>query len=175
MNIKRIIKKERKIWHAHFLPALIAGLVVAAISFVYEITISNILLFASVGASAIILTNSHSHHLTKLHTTIVAYIIAILVSSGVYFFNMYVYNFYISINIFLVIFLMGIVLFLFDAFHPPAITASLSFIVLDRPLIELIYLFVAIILLLTLVRFVTYVMSQHLSIKEFFNEFKRSF
>lgn len=174
MKIKKWIKEEKIIWHQHFLPSLFAALIVAFISFVYEATISNIILFASVGASAIILTNSHSHHLTRLHTTIIAYIITVILSSLIYILKSFI-TLHMSMYLFLIIFLVGICLYLFNAFHPPAITASLSFILLERPLIDLLYLFLAIVFLLISVRFITYVFSQHLSVNDFLTEFKQSF
>jgi len=174
MNLDQIIQKERILWHRHFIPSLLAGVLVGLISFIYEATVSNIILFASIGASAVILTNSRSHHLTKLHTTIVAYFVTILISSAVYFFNVFI-PLHISINIFLLIFLVGLALFLVNAFHPPAITASLSFILLERPLIDLLYLFSAVIILFVLLRLLTYIFSQNLSVKNFIREFTRSF
>jgi len=169
-----IIKRERIIWHEHFIPSLIAAIAVAAIAYVFEATTSNIVLFASVGASAVILTHRKSHHLTKLHTTIVAYLIAIGVSLFTFIINKW-FPIHIAINIFIVVFLVSMLLFLFNVFHPPAITASLSFLLLDRPTIDLVYLFVAIIALLILVRFATYVICRHLPVKEFMAEFEKSF
>ncbi len=174
MNLRKFLKKERLLWHKHFIPSFLAAIVVAVIAFIYETTFSNIILLASVGASAVILTNSQSHHLTKLHTTIVAYIVAIVISAIVYFVNSLV-KLDMALNVFLLIFLVGIFLFLFNAFHPPAITASISFIVLEMPLVEMFYLFGAVIILLIVVRFLTYIVSQHLPVKDFMNEFKRSF
>jgi hypothetical protein len=174
MDFKGFINRRKSMWHKHFLPSLLAAIVVAIISFLYEVTISNIILFASVGASAIILTNSKSHHLTKLHTVVISYVICIVVSMMVYVINIFILL-HMSVNIFLLVFLVGILLFLFNVFHPPAITASLSFILLQRPAVDLVYLFVAIIILLIIVRIATYKLSQHLSLRKFLNEFRRSF
>ena len=172
MDFKKWMKRKRILWHNHFIPSLIAAVVVAVLSFLYNLTISNIILFASVGASAIILTNTRSHHLFKLKTIITAYFIAIIISSLVYLLNTIV-TLHTSINLFLLIFLVGFSLFLFDASHPPAIASSISFILLDRPLIYLIYLFFAIMMLLVILRFITYVASPKLSIKDFYKEFKK--
>ncbi len=173
MDLKKFIKKERLIWHKYFLPSLLAGICVGIIAWIFELTISNILLFASVGASAVILTHSTSHHLVKLRTTIKAYIIAIIVSFLFYGLRKIV-HLDLALAIAIMVFIMGIFLFAFDAFHPPAITAALSFLVLDRILLELFYLFLAIIALLVLIRFITYIFEQKLSIKNFFHEFKGS-
>ena len=173
MEFNKLIKKEKQLWHEHFVPSLIAGLAVALISYGFQKTLSDIVLFASVGASAVILTHSRSHHLTRLRTTIEAYIIAIIVSSLIFFISLFL-NLNISVSIFIVIFLVSILMYSINAFHPPAITASLSFILLERPIIDLFYLFVAILILFILIRLLTYTLSQHLPVKEFLNEFKRS-
>ncbi|MBT3691427.1 hypothetical protein HOG16_04255 [Candidatus Woesearchaeota archaeon] len=172
MNFDKIIKREKILWHNHFIPSLLAGLLVGLITFLYQATLSNILLFSSVGASALILTNSKSHHLTKLRTTIISYFITIIISLGVYYLNkLIVVPLYL--NIFLLVFLIGIVMFLANSFHPPAVAAGIAFIVLDRGVIELLYLFFYIIVLLILIRFLVYTLSQHLSVKEFRKEFGR--
>lgn len=174
MNLQKFLQNKRQLWHKHFIPSIFAGLVVALISLIYEATLSNVVLLASVGSSAVILTNSHSHHLTKLHTTIVSYLFTIIISSLVYLLNTAL-PLHVSINIFLLISIVGTTLFLANSFHPPAIAASLSFILLEKPLIDLLYLFAAIILVLICIRFLTYVFSQRLSVKEFTKEFKKSF
>lgn len=174
MNLEKFIKKEKILWHNHFIPSFLAGLAAFIVSILYQLTVANIVLFASVGASAAILTNNRSHHLTKLHTTITAYLIAIIVSSAVYYLNR-VISLPISLNIFLLVFLVALFLYLSNTFHPPAITASLSFMLLERPLMELIILFSEILVMLVIVRFISYVMSQHLSVKEFISEFEKSF
>jgi len=173
MGFKKFLKKKRRLWHRHFLPSLFAGIIVGLIAFLFEATIANIILLASIGASAIILTNSESHHLTKLMTIIYAYTISIIVSLIIYSVNLY-FSFPVYLNIFLVVFIIGLALFLFDVFHPPVITASIAFIQLERPLIELFYLFAGIIVLLILIRLITYLLRQELSIKKFFREFKRN-
>jgi CBS-domain-containing membrane protein len=173
MDFKGWMSKEKRIWHAHFLPSLFAGLIVAFLSVIYQMTVANIVLFASVGASATILTNDSHHHLTKLRTTILAYIIAIVISLGVYTMNQYI-TVHNAINLFLLVFLVALGLFLFDSFHPPAITASLSFILLEHQISDLLYLLLEIILLLIAIRFITYVFRQGLPVKKFLQEFTKS-
>lgn len=172
MQFKKFIAKEKILWHRHFLPSLLTALVVAVLSFLYEYSTSSVVLFASVGASATILTHSRSHHLTKLHTTITAYLIAIIISLLIYFLNSAI-PLANSVNIFILIFMVSLSLFLFNAVHPPAIGASISFILRKGGVDELIYLFSAVVLLLIAVRFLTYILSQHLSVKEFEKEFKK--
>ena len=173
MNWNKFVKKERSLWHHHFYPSLFAGIIVGIISYLFELTVSNVILFASVGASAVILMNSQSEHLLKLNTAVAAYVLAIIISLGVYFFNLYV-PLHVSINISLLVFLVGLSLFLFNSFHPPAITGSISFILLERPVMDLLFLFLAIIILLIFIRFFTYIFAQNLRVKDFIKEFIRS-
>ncbi|MBW2987654.1 HPP family protein [Candidatus Woesearchaeota archaeon] len=174
MQVSKWIKKERRLWHKHFVPSLIAGIAVAILTLLFEFNAFNVVLFASVGASAVILANIHTHHLTKLRTTIIAYVISIIVSIFVFLLNI-LRPFDLAVNLFLVIFGIAILLYLFDSFHPPAITAGASFILLERPVVDLVYLIMAIIVLLVLVRFFAYVFSQHLPMKQFYKEFAREF
>jgi len=174
MDFDKFVKHERRIWHNHFIPSVLAGLLVALISLVFDLTVSNVILYASVGASAVILTNQSSHHLVKLHTTLVAYCVAIVLSLLLYYFNL-AYPLHISLNMFLLVTFVGLGLFLFDAFHPPAVTASLSFLLLEGAVLDLLYLFISVFVLLIMIRLMTYIVSQHLSLGEFVKEFKKSF
>ncbi len=174
MNFKKIMRKEKFLWHRHFIPSLIAGVLVGIISFLYQATVSNILLFSSVGASALILTNSQSHHLTKLRTTIVAYVLASFVALGIYYLNKFIVI-SLSLNIILIVFLTGIIMFLANSFHPPAVSAALAFIVLEKNISDLLFLLLSVVILLIFVRFLTYTLSQHLTVKEFKREFKKEF
>lgn len=174
MNFNKFLKKEKQIWHKHFGPSLIAGIAVAVIALIFEFTAANIVLFASVGASAAILANVHSHHLTKLRTTIVAYIIAIIISLILYFLNLYL-GLSLALNLFLAVFMTSILIFLANSFHPPAISASASFFLFHRGLNDLFYLFIAVIIIFIVIRFLTYTVSQHLSVKNFWKEFAREF
>lgn len=170
MNFHNLVIKEKRLWHKHFIPALFAGLAAAIVSLMYQATPANIVLFASVGASAIILTHSRSHHLTKLHTTVKAYIVAIIVSIIMYFFNNY-FIIHLSIQIFIIIFLVGLSILMLDAFHPPSISACISFVLANHKIFDLLILSTQILVLLVIVRLITYLFSEHLSIKEFINEF----
>lgn len=172
MDWRRFLKKERRIWHKHFLPSLFAAISAALVAFLFKETISGVILFASLGASAFILTNAERHRLTILKTTIKAYMIAIVISLIIFPINLWL-ELHLSMQIFLLVFLVGISLYLADAVHPPAISGSLSFILFERSLIELLYLFLSIIVLLTLVRLMTYLYHSHLSLSEFFHEFRK--
>lgn len=172
MDFDQWMKRERLLWHNHFIPSVFAGLIVAFLAYLYELTLPNIVMFASVGASVTILTHTHSHHLTRLYTAILAYFIASLLSALVYILKSYVET-AIYVDIFLVIFLVNLGLFLFNVFHPPAVGASLAFILFHQRIADLAYLFIAIVIALIVVRFFTYIFSQHLSVTEFVKEFEK--
>lgn len=168
---KEFITKERHIWHEHFTPSIIAAAVVAAVMAFMKLTISNVILFSSIAASAFILTHSKSHHLIKLRTTLIAYIIA-MITSGLLFVLNNILPIHQSIRLFLAIFLTGIIMYLANAVHPPAVSASLSFILLETTYFSgVLSLFIAILILLILVRLFTYIFSQHLPLRNFFKEF----
>lgn len=126
-SYNRRIMEKRRLWHNYFIPSLIAAIATATVAYVFEKTLSGVILFASLGASAFILTNSKPEQLTSLKTTIIAYTIAVLISMLVYPLGS-IFNITLSIQIFLLVFLVGIFLYTFNAIHPPAISGSLAFI-----------------------------------------------
>lgn len=165
---------QKRLWHKYFIPSVLAGLVVAVIALFLDMTAANAVLFASIGASAMILTHTESHHLTKLRASAIAYTAMIVLALLIRGFNLLV-PLPDAINIFLSVSLVGITTIMLDAFHPPAISASLSFVLFDLALINLFWLFVAIIVLLFGVRLLTYLVSEHLTFSEFEQEFKKTF
>ena len=173
-RFKHLLSRKRVIWHNHFIPAIIAGLSLALIAFFLEFAASNMILFASLAASLAILAHTKSHHLTRLHTAIVSYVLAIVVSMGVYGINE-IKPLPLSMDLFLVIFLTTMMIFLFNCFHPPAVSVGVSFFLIGGHPLDLLYLFFTIIVLFIGVRFLTYVVSQHLSVRLFFEEFKKEF
>ncbi len=172
MNIQKWVQRERQVWHRHFLPSLLAGVLVALIAVLYESQFSNALLLGSIGASAVILTHSKSHHLAKLHTIIVAYIFMTAVSWLIVRVSE-LFSISLAVEAFLAVFVVSIVLFLLDAFHPPAISAAMSLISLKAPLVALPPQILAVLLgMFILIRLTTYIFSQHLSVSEFIHEFR---
>lgn len=172
MEFKSWLRKKRKIWHKHFLPSLGAALIVALISLGVKATTSNVLLFASLGASAYILTNKERHHLTVLRTILISYIIAAIISSIVYTINLFI-PLHLSINLFILVLTVGLALYLFNVVHPPAVSASLAFILFERAYNDIIVLLGCIIILFIAVRTIIYLKSHHFSIKEFMEDFRK--
>jgi len=174
MSLKKFIKKEKKLWHNHFVPSLIAGLGVAVVAIFFKLNVPNVILFSSIGASAMILANNESHHLTKLRTALLSYFVAIIISLIIAWVNN-IYEFHWAINLFFVVFLVGITLYLTDSVHPPAVSAALAFVLFEGSAADLIYLFLSIIVLLVVIRFMSYTVSSKLSTKKFLHEFKKEF
>ncbi len=172
--VSKLMRRERMLWHNHFGPSLMTGLSLAIVAVFLDMTNSMVLLFASIGSSIAILTNTKAHHLVRLHTAIISYVVAIIISAGLFFFNKAV-PLAMPINLFIVVFLITLALFLVNSFHPPAISVGLSFFMMDRSILHLLFLLVLIFVLFIVVRFITYVTYEHLSIKEFWKEFRKRF
>ncbi len=168
MSLINFLKKERTVWHKRFIPSLIAGIAVAIITFFFKMTASNIVMFASLGASAAILTHKQVHKLTILRTTIISYLIALIVSLIVSFLPI---SFPIAALIVVTTTILG--LYLFDVFHPPAISAALAFIMMKGGVWEDLVIFLAVIILLIIVKILAYMFYyEHLNLKRIFQEIK---
>tara|TARA_Y100000310_G_C20664169_1_gene806521 strand:+ start:207 stop:770 length:564 start_codon:yes stop_codon:yes gene_type:complete len=166
-------KKERAVWHKRFVPSLIAGIAVAIITLFFEMTASNIVMFASLGASAAIITQKYVHKLTILRTVIESYLIALVVSLVVLFL-LHQFSFSFSIAVLLAVTLVTLAIYLGDAFHPPAISAALSFILLDGNVWDTLLIFFSVIVLLIIVKLLTYIFYyEHLELNKFHHEFKK--
>jgi len=173
MPFLKFIKKERKIWHKRFIPSLITGIAVAVITLFFKMTASNIVMFASLGASAAILTHKYVHKLNILRTVIFSYVLSLIASYFVLF-TVHRYQLNFSITVFLAVTLTTILLYLFNFFHPPAISAALSFVMLDGSFFETVSIFFSVIILLIIIKLLTYAFFyEHLEMRKFYLEFKR--
>ena len=152
-------EQEAPTWYRQVIfPPLVAACIVSLIAFVYETTLSSVLLFASVGASALILARRTEHDLSKLRAVVISYVLATAVSLAVYWLHVFV-PLDTALGLGVIVFAVGALMLALDVFHPPAVTAALSFFILDRPLIDLLVLFSAIIALLVVLRLTTYALS----------------
>lgn len=170
MNFKDVIQKEKEVWHQRFIPSLVAGVAVAIIALFFELSKGNIVMFASVGASAVILVHKERSHLTKLKTILLAYILASGVSLLI-FYASYFLNAPLQIRILVSVTLTSFLLYSFDVFHPPAVSAGISFLIFHRPVSELMALISSVLMLFILVRLSMYVFSQRFTLREFVYEF----
>ncbi|MBT6774338.1 HPP family protein [Candidatus Woesearchaeota archaeon] len=173
MSLQRFINKERLIWHKRFIPSLIAGIAVAVITFFFEMTASNIVMFASLGASAAILTHKQIHKLTILRTVIFSYLISLSIS-GIILFIIHHYTLSFSIAALIAVTLATLTMYLADVFHPPAVSAALAFVLLDGGFWETIVIFFSVIILLIIIKLLTYAFYyEHLEMDKFMQEFKK--
>ncbi|MBW3013962.1 HPP family protein [Candidatus Woesearchaeota archaeon] len=163
-------KEVRVLWHKYFFPALIAGLGVAIVAYFFELNSANLLMFASVGASAVTISHKYRHHLTTLRTTILAYIAGCIISLFIGAIGVNI-GLSIPVQVFFVVALVSFAILYFNIFHPPAVSASISFIIFHRNPSDLVFLLASIIILFIVIRFFIYVWYEHLSIKDFIHEF----
>lgn len=172
MDLQHIYKKEKKILRNRLYSSIVVGLSVAIITLFFQMNAANVLIFSCLGASALILANENKHKVTSLRVVFESYIITAIIAIAV------LYSFeYIGISffwqVFTVMFLSSLSIYLFDCFHPPAIGSSLAFLIFQRSFNELIMLIAAIFILLTMIRFLMYVRYEELRLEEFFKEFKK--
>lgn len=170
MNFREVIKKEKEVWHERFIPSLVAGVSIAIIALFFELSEGNIVMFASVGASAVILVHKERAHLTKLKTILLAYILASGVSLLI-FYASYLLNVPIQARILVSVTLTSFLLYSFNVFHPPAVSAGVSFLIFHRPVLELLALISSVLMLFVLVRLSMYIFSQRFTLREFVYEF----
>ena len=173
MSFLSFLKKERLIWHRRFIPSLIAGVAVAIICFFFKMTVPNIVMVTSLGASAAILTHKYVHKLTILRTVIAAYLIALVVGLSVLFF-VHHYSLSFPWAALIAVSLTTLIMYLGNVFHPPGVSASLSFLMFDTGFWETITIFFAVIVLLIIIKLLTYAFYyEHLEMNKFKQEFKK--
>ncbi|MBT4805278.1 hypothetical protein HON71_03845 [Candidatus Woesearchaeota archaeon] len=173
MSFPDFLKKERLIWHKRFIPSLIAGMAVAIITFFFEMTASNIVMFASLGASAAILTHKQIHKLTILRTVIISYLISLIIS-GFILYLVHHYSLSFPIVALIAVTLATLTMYLANVFHPPAISAALAFVLLDGGFWETVIIFFSVIILLIIIKILTYAFYyENLEMDKFMQEFKK--
>lgn len=173
MSFTSWLTKERAVWHRRFIPSLVAGLAVALVTIFFEMTTSNIILFASLGASAAILTHKYVHRLSILRTVLLSYLVALLLSIAVLFFiRRFSLPAWLSVLLTVTSVTLGI--YLFNVFHPPAVGASLSFITFEGSTREMLIVFFSVLVLLVLIKLLTYVFYyENLQLRKFKQEFRK--
>lgn len=163
--------KKRYLWHGQFFPALLIGSVIMIITFFLDyFSAAGIDMIASIVASVVILTHRYRHHLTMLSTIISAYIVSVILTvilvtlirnTGASF----------RIQIFVVLFVLAILLYWLNIFHPPAISFAMAFIVFVEGISQFFYVLFMAIVLFVGVRAVVYLVYDHFSITDFLFEF----
>jgi len=149
------------------IPALLGGIAIFLISFFLKITLGNVILLASLGASTVILSEFPNEKFAKLKVVIISYLFAALIGYGVSFIG----NSHLAAG--LGIFLITSVMLLTNNVHPPAGGVTLAFIFSPREPITLLYVMLSIIALLVILKSIIYIYKKELNIKKFHHEFIR--
>ncbi|MBN2111549.1 hypothetical protein JW707_00455 [Candidatus Woesearchaeota archaeon] len=171
--MRRKAKKEKKrhVWHGHFLPALIVGVVIVIITFFLDyFSAAGIDMLASIVASVVILTHRYRHRLTMLGTIISAYVTS-TIFTVVLITVLRRWNVSLRFQLFAVLFLLVIILYWLNVFHPPAISFSIAFVFFIEGISKFFYVLFMAVVLFVGVRAVVYLVYDHLSIKDFVYEF----
>ena len=147
------------------IPALFGGLAIFIVSYMLELTIGSAILFASLGASTVILSEFPDTRMAKLRVVVIAYFIAAVIG---YFCSFITYlPFAAGLAIFLTIALMLV----FNHTHAPAGGIALAFVFYSRESIDLAYVVLTVLALLIILKSVIYIYKKELHIKKFHHEF----
>lgn len=173
MDKKGVKKKERLIWHSHFQPALILGMAIIVSALLFDfLSGAGIIMLASIAASAVILTHKYRHHLTTLGTITSAYILGSILAIILIILLRLGYT-PINAQVFIVLFVIGGLLYWLNLFHPPAVAFAMAFTIFERGIISYLFVLFAVIVLFIIVRLAIYIVHEHLTIKDFVYEFIR--
>jgi CBS-domain-containing membrane protein len=164
-------KREVKLWHKYFIPMFVAGAIVALLSFFFELNGANVAMFTSVGASAVLLTYKKRHHLTTLKTTIWSYLAA-SIAAIIIDVLCDLFGASLQVKVFLAVTIVAILIISLNIFHPPAISAALSFVMFKGDLWELFFLVLAVLVAFVFLRLLIYVVTEKLTFNEFWHELK---
>ena len=175
MAINDWVARKREVWHKRFFPSVLAGVAVAFLTLIFKATTANILMFASLGASAAILTERGLHRLTILRTILLAYFFALIVGLLVLI-PVHQFALPFGVSAFLSVALTILLMYLFNAFHPPAAAASLAFVTLDGGVFETTAIFFSVIVLLAITKILTFVFYyERQETKHFLHELRKYF
>jgi CBS-domain-containing membrane protein len=154
-----IVLKEK------IIPALFGGLAIFLVSFLLRISIGNAILFASLGASTVILTEFPDTRTAKLRVVILSYGMAAGIGYALSFVD------FVPLAAGLAVFFTIVAMALTDNIHAPAGGLALAFVFYEGHLKQLFYVLVAVLLLLTFLKSIIYMYKKELHIKKFHHEF----
>jgi CBS-domain-containing membrane protein len=159
--------KYSQVTKEKIIPALFGGLAIFLISFVMRMTVGNAILFASLGASTVILAEFPDTRAAKLRVVVLSYCIAALIG--------YIFSFvtFVPLAAGLAVFCTIVAMALTDNIHAPAGGLALAFVFYARGGFELFYVLLAVLLLLTFLKSIIYMYKKELHIKKFHHEFLR--
>ncbi len=151
----------------------IIGLAVALITgLLASRTKEGLILFASIAATAGLMCHAPKQRSNSLRSIMFSYALAVLVSIVVW--NLIrSYSLSLSLALFIALFATSFLLFLFDVFHAPALTAATGFLLYTGQLSDLLFLLVGVWLVCIGVKFLWYAASEELKVEHFVKEFTK--
>ncbi len=153
--------------------SIIAGLSVALLALFLTKSLSQggLILFASVAATAGVMCHFPKSKSNSLRSVILSYACAIIISILIWQ-GIQMYNTSLVLASFLAVFSVSVMFYIFDIFHPPAISAVMGFLLYnDQQLHHLLVLFVSLIGLLIILKLLWYIYAEELQIEHFVKEF----
>ena len=168
------IEKET-VWRAAVVNGVIAGAAVALVAWlVVTLQEGDILLFACLGSSASAVVFAPLNKANSLRTIIAAYVIAAFVCLAM--FPLHAGQLIpLEAQCFLAVAVPVALMRATDTMHPAAIGSAMAFIIFDREPRALLMLLLAILGLLTIVKFMAYIYLEDLEFRQFGKEFRRDY
>ncbi len=164
------IKKKRLKWHSSYDPAIVLFILIVAVAFGFNLMSgAGIVMLASITSSAFILMHRHRRHLTKLGTISSAYIVGAVLSAVLVLLLSYGGT-DPRVQLFAVLFIITVVLYWLNLFHPPAISFAMAFTIFQRTATEYFFILFASIIIFIIVRLAAYIVYEHLTIGDFLKE-----
>lgn len=147
------------------IPALFGAFGIFILANFFKFTTGNVILFASLGASTVILTEFPDTQTAHLRVVIFSYLISSIVGFSCSFIP------HIPLAAFLGIFISISLMMLTKNPHPPAGGICLAFIFYSRGIVEVMYVMIMIIFLLIILKSIVYFYKKEFNIRKFHHEF----
>lgn len=152
------------------IPSLIAGLTVLVIFYFFaQSGPGSELLFAALGSSAFLICAFPDIRTAKLRNVLMGYFYGgVFGLSSAYLLQ---YSIPVYLSAFMAVFLTSFFMLISRGSHPPAVGAALAFVIYRRTTLELFVLYIAILILMIVAKFLVYVYRKEMHIGEFKHEF----
>lgn len=165
MEIKRTVAEK-------LVPSLIAGISVMVVFYFFKLKNAGFeLLFAALGSSAFLISVSPHAESAKLRNVLIGYFYGGIF--GIVGEQLLAHGAPLYLSAFVAVFLTSLFMLISKSPHPPAAGAALSFVIYRRASAELLTLYLAILLLIVVGKFLVYAYRKELPVREFKREFSR--
>lgn len=152
------------------MPSLIAGISVLVVFYFFKFKSTGFeLLFAALGSSAFLISAFPNSESAKLRNVLLGYFYGGIF--GLAGEQLLAYGLPLYLSAFVSVFLTSLFMLISRSPHPPAAGAALSFVIYRRASTELLTLYLAIIVLIVVGKFLTYAYRKEMRVGEFRREF----